>query len=150
MHLFWKCILRPDMFTFQYFVPGNCEYAFTAVDIFLLGHVNFCIKSWLIHLMSQWAHLPCRDFLENSWISWIVRYFLLKDSESVCHSVVSDSLWLHALQPTRPLRPWNSLGKILEWVARPFSRGSSWPRDRTLVSCMAGRFFTIWTTFLLA
>ena len=27
----------------------------------------------------------------------------------------------------------------------PFSRGSSWPRDWTLVSCIAGRFFTIWT-----
>ena len=31
---------------------------------------------------------------------------------------------------------------ILEWVAIPFSRGSSWPRDRTHVSCIAGRFFT--------
>ena len=32
---------------------------------------------------------------------------------------------------------------ILEWVATPFSRGYSWPRDWTLVSCVAGRFFTI-------
>ena len=29
----------------------------------------------------------------------------------------------------------------LEWVAFPFSRGSSQPRDRTEVSRMAGRFF---------
>ena len=29
----------------------------------------------------------------------------------------------------------------LEWVAIPFSRGSSWPRDRTRVSCLAGGFF---------
>ena len=29
----------------------------------------------------------------------------------------------------------------LEWVAIPFSRGSSWPRDQTQVSCIAGRFF---------
>ena len=28
----------------------------------------------------------------------------------------------------------------------PFSRGSSRPRDRTLVSCIAGRFFTVWAT----
>ena len=35
---------------------------------------------------------------------------------------------------------------ILEWVAIPFSRESSWPRDWTQVSCIAGRFFTIWTT----
>ena len=32
--------------------------------------------------------------------------------------------------------------RILEWVAFPISRGSSQPRDRTQVSCIAGRFFT--------
>ena len=32
--------------------------------------------------------------------------------------------------------------RILEWVAIPFSRGSSLPRDRTWVSCVAGRVFT--------
>ena len=36
--------------------------------------------------------------------------------------------------------------RILEWVASPFSRGSSWPRDRTLISCITGRVFTIWAT----
>ena len=35
---------------------------------------------------------------------------------------------------------------ILEWVAIPFSRGSSWPRDWTWISCIASRFFTVWTT----
>ena len=36
--------------------------------------------------------------------------------------------------------------RILEWVAIPFSRGSFRPRDQTLVSHIAGRFFTIWAT----
>ena len=36
--------------------------------------------------------------------------------------------------------------RILEWIAVPFSRGSFWPRDWTWVSCIAGRFFTIWAT----
>ena len=36
--------------------------------------------------------------------------------------------------------------RILEWVAIPFSRGSSWPRDQTWVSCTTGRFFTFWAT----
>ena len=31
--------------------------------------------------------------------------------------------------------------RILEWVAFPFSRGFSQPRDQTQVSCIAGRFF---------
>ena len=36
--------------------------------------------------------------------------------------------------------------RIWEWVAFLFSRGSSQPRDRTQVSCIAGRFFTSWAT----
>ena len=36
--------------------------------------------------------------------------------------------------------------RILEWTAIPFSRGSSRPRNWTRVSCIASRFFTIWTT----
>jgi len=35
--------------------------------------------------------------------------------------------------------------RILEWVAEPSPRGSSWPRDRTRISCgscTAGGFFT--------
>ena len=38
----------------------------------------------------------------------------------------------------------DSPGKNMEWVARPSSKGSSQPRDRTQVSHIAGRFFTIW------
>ena len=34
--------------------------------------------------------------------------------------------------------------RILEWVAYLFSNGSSWPRNWTRVSCIAGRFFTTW------
>ena len=36
--------------------------------------------------------------------------------------------------------------RILEGVAYPFSRGTSQPRNRTRVSCPAGRFFTRWAT----
>ena len=34
--------------------------------------------------------------------------------------------------------------RTLEWVAISFSRGSSWPRDRTHVSCIAQEFFYSW------
>ena len=37
--------------------------------------------------------------------------------------------------------------RILEWVAFPFSRGSSQPRDQTRVSCITGGFFTNWSTY---
>ena len=36
--------------------------------------------------------------------------------------------------------------RVLEWVAISFSRGSFRPRDRTQVSCIAGRCFTVWAT----
>ena len=64
-------------------------------------------------------------------------------SESESHAVVSNSLQPHGLYS-----PWNSPGqnsgvaRIAEWVAFPFSRGSSQPRDRTQVSLIAGGFFT--------
>ena len=36
-----------------------------------------------------------------------------------------------------------SQARILEWVAIPFSSGSSRTRDLIQVSCIAGKFFTI-------
>ena len=36
--------------------------------------------------------------------------------------------------------------RIVEWVAFPFSRGSSQPGDQTQVSHIAGGFFTSWAT----
>ena len=38
----------------------------------------------------------------------------------------------------------NSPGRILKWVAYPFSTRSSWPRNWTGVPCIAGIFFTNW------
>ena len=36
--------------------------------------------------------------------------------------------------------------RMLQWAAISFSRGSYWPRDWTWVSCIAGRFLTVWVT----
>ena len=57
------------------------------------------------------------------------------------HSVMSNSSQSHGYTVHGILQ-----ARILEWVAFAFSRGSSQPRDQTSVSCIAGRFFTIWTT----
>ena len=35
---------------------------------------------------------------------------------------------------------------MLEWIAISFPRGSSWPRDWTWLSRIAGRLFTVWAT----
>ena len=53
----------------------------------------------------------------------------------------------HGLQPTRLFCSGILQARILEWVAMPSSRGSPQPRDQTQVSHIAGRFFTICTTW---
>ena len=71
-------------------------------------------------------------------LEWAGRLYYLpwKKSENESRSVMSHSLWPHEILQAR----------ILEWVAFPFSRGSSQPRDQAQVSCTAGGFFTSWAT----
>ena len=66
-------------------------------------------------------------------------YTLSRDAtESENCSVVSNSLQSHGLYSVHGILQ----ARILGWVAFPFSRGSSQPRDQTQVSDIAGRFFT--------
>ena len=66
---------------------------------------------------------------------------------------------LHRIFPTQGLNPGllhhrqilyqlshKGSPRILKWVACPFSKGFSWPRNWTRVSCIAGGFFTSWAT----
>ena len=63
----------------------------------------------------------------------------------VSHSVMSDSLWPHGLYSLLGSSVHGILqARILEWVAIPFSRESSQPRNQTQVSCIASRFFIVW------
>ena len=71
---------------------------------------------------------------------------LLSEGES--HSVVSDCDPMDCSPPGSPVRGILP-GRILEWVAISFSRGSSQPRDRTRVSCIAGRRFILWAIYLI-
>ena len=52
-----------------------------------------------------------------------------------------NSLWPHNCSPPGSSVHGNFSARILEWVASPLSRESSWPRDRNQVSCIVGRFF---------
>jgi len=71
------------------------------------------------------------------------------------HGVTRSQTWLSnwtevmsdSLQSTDCSPPGSSeQARILQWVAIPFSKGSSQPRDQTQVSHIAGRFFTMWAT----
>ena len=133
-------------------------------DIFL----QLCItSSWLeleiIHMF--WLHVELA-FLKSKRASYIIHYTMAKklkvtcsvryrisvyfgsgksESESVSHSVMSNSLWTHGLYSLPAFSVYGVLqARILEWVAISFFRGSSWPRNPTQVSCIADRFFTDW------
>ena len=66
----------------------------------------------------------------------------------VCVCILVAHLSLTLCDPTDCSPPGFSVhgiqASLLEWIAVPFSRGSFWPRDQTLGSFIAGRFFTIW------
>ena len=114
--------------------------------------------SWI--LMS--ASPPPPNYCCFLWISFFAPLFL--SSFSVTHNVnvypldvvpivtvlVTQSCptlcKTHRCSP--PISPVHGIlqARILEWVVNSFSRGYSWPRDQTQVSCIAGRFFSIWAT----
>ena len=67
-------------------------------------------------------------------LSWSVSHvWLFATPGTVAHQASPLSMWIHQ-------------ARIQEWIAIPFSRGSSQPRDRTQVSRIAGGFFTVWAT----
>ena len=62
----------------------------------------------------------------------------------------SEAKWKSLSHAQLFVTPWTVYGIpqaiIMEWVAFPFSRGFSQPRDQTQVSHIAGEFFTSWAT----
>ena len=75
----------------------------------------------------------------------LLYWFLLGNTWDITH------LYLTLCDPMDCSPPGSSVhetlqARVLEWVAIPFSKVSSWPSDRTWVSHIAGRFFTIWAT----
>ena len=64
--------------------------------------------------------------------------------KSFSHVLLFATPWTVAHQA--PLSMGILQARILEWIAMPFSRGSSQPRDQTQVSRIAGRRFNPWAT----
>ena len=81
---------------------------------------------------------------EGSWWVW----------DNLCHHSSESEIAQSCLTLCNPMDyspPGSSIrgifqARVLEWVAISFSRGSSWSKDRTQVSRIAGRRFTVWAT----
>ena len=128
--LFWVTFVKKSSLWFQFMMLYMDCFIKTRKWIYFTIEINnSCYYTYYFHeayvmLYSQFCLCKC----------WILH-------TSECRSVVSDSLWpmdciVHGILQAR----------ILEWVAFPFSRGSSQPRNRTRVSCIGGGFFTRWVT----
>ena len=139
-----------------YFTPTSSHYIYS-FDYVL--HFSKEVNKKDIHLLQVWSSMLWEEQKKRSEI--IMNYGSSQDAVKKWKkkkkwkwkkvkkrpSIKSDSLRPHGLCSP----PGSSVhgilqARILEWIAIPFSRGSSWLRDLTWVSRVASRFFTIWAT----
>ena len=129
----------------QNLLQGNCSHNCTCPPRATVqrwktnptqGHFNHWPCTGGIHV-SNWPE-NLQSSTNKSLHSWMVTLRSVSKSAQSCPT-------LRDLVDRSP--PGSSVhgslqARKLEWVAIPFSRGSSWPRDRTRVSCITGRIFT--------
>ena len=115
--------------------------------ISIYSQIDLLLPDWRVSFTHPSIHPSVHPPLHLSIQSSILHLLSTVLGAVLSHSVMSDSF----------LTPWTvachvplSIGilqaRILEWVGMPSSRRSSQPRDWTQDSCIAGRFFTVWTT----
>ena len=94
----------------------------------------------------------------SSLLHWRVDSFTtappVKSPTLSCHVLIEVKVWVaqSCLTLCNPMDcgpPSSSVhgilqARVLQWAAISSSRRTFWPRDQTWVSCIAGRFFTVW------
>ena len=125
----WWCRKRAFVCSFgdELRQPGICS---TAVTTFTFQMQQSFICNSLSWSLQTRLELPV-DCWEAEWMS----------GTQLCPTLRPPGLCLPGSSVPGILQ-----ARILEWVAISSSRGSSLSRDQTQVSCIAGRFFTIWAT----
>ena len=138
----------------------------SVLPILLLRHLGsspwiffLWVRVWLLIFLICWAAWPGADLFpgHDSWFLSPLPQTLLFSLPWICSSDPRLHIFLaHVLSHFGPVQlcdlmdcslPGYSVRGILqaripEWVAMPSSRRSSWLRDQTCVSCIAGRIFT--------
>ena len=105
----------------------------------------------------RWVEFPVLHSTSFLFCFFLVSNTDLQDLPDSLMDIVSEvsevvQLYLTLCDPVDCSPPCSSVhgilqARILEWVAISFSRGSSWPRDWTQVSRIAGRCFNLWATW---
>ena len=94
-----------------------------------VGMWTACVTSISLDHHRKLRNQHCHNHNENSSSRTVELWGLQIPSDPYAQSC--PTLWPHVLEPTRLLCPWNFPGKNTGWVAIPYSRGSTWPRDWT-------------------
>ena len=125
----WFAGIKLLSLTFQFLiVEGSCQWEET--------------QSWILHLYVQihmcgdwWSRGSMVKSAQNAMNWWKVFYnfsLLLFSCQVLCNPRDNSP-------PGSFVCPWGSPGKNMGWVAISFSKGSSWIRDQTWISCIGMR-----------
>ena len=116
------------------------------VEVPLLSDFNELIGSEWTQGVHRMQYLPVEPSVHRALLGEREK----EAGERVCVYVSLSRVWLacHSMDCSRPGSSGHGISqaRVLEWVATSFSRGSCPPGDGTQVSCIAGRFFTLWAT----
>ena len=109
-----------------------------------LSKLREMVKDRKPGVCSSWGHK------EWDTIEWLNNNYLNQGKWYVTHSFGTQPC-LTLCDPVDCSPPGSSVhrfsqARLLKWVTIRFSRGSSWPRNWTRVSSIAGRFSSIWDT----
>ena len=99
-------------------------------------HPNPCLLSqWCPPIISS-SVVPFSSHPQSFPASGSFQMIVTHSCPTLCNLMDSPSFSVHGILQAR----------ILEWIAIPFARGSSWLKDQTQTSCIASSFLTIWAT----
>ena len=143
-----NCILLGEPFLMLLICLGSFKRSFCSLDC---GFGFLFFRTFEFEMRAALVFLPSLNSTGTVWIIWSVWTHEFRIPVSSTHGQgerVSCSVICNPIDCSPPSSSVHGIlqARILEWGAIPFSRGSFWPRDQTQVSCIAGRFFTIWAT----
>ena len=140
--IFWKSFKKSNLFTKKLLVRPRYSFGFSSSPLRLPGRLSGSLGevkvTWLCPTLCESMDCTVHEFSRPEY--WSGELFPSPGNlpnpgiQSRSHTLQVDSL------PAEPAGKPKNTGV----VAYPFSRGSSWSRNRTWISFIAGKFFTNW------